>query len=149
MTGPQRFADVEAATRELSTAVSDRVVEGVDIVLALGTPALSMAEAIAQRVGAHPALLSVDRDDAPNVGLPPSCAGGTVLVVDRGVETGQAAMLAARAVRAAGAARVLLAVAVCPRQAEWTLASVYDEIIAVHRPLGRRSLQWHFDAPLE
>ena len=71
------------------------------------------------------------------------------MVVDRGVETGQSALLAAVALREAGFTELVLAVPVCPRQTEVDLVSEYAEIVAVHRPLARRSLQWHYAAPLE
>jgi len=149
MTASFLFADLPAAARALAAAVPDHVVAEVDVVLALGESATPIAEVVAKRVGSRCELLPIDRGDAPVIGAVPECAGLTVMVVDRGVETGQAAMLAAGALREAGVGRLLLAVAVCPRQAEWILAGAYHEIIAVHRPLGRRSLQWHFIAPLE
>jgi putative phosphoribosyl transferase len=47
--------------------------------------------------------------------------------------------------RASGAARLVLAVPVCPREALADLALRYDEVVAVARPLARRSLAWHYD----
>lgn len=155
MTASQRFVDLGAAARALAAAIPDRVVDEVDLMVALGERAVPIAEVVAGHVagtghrGSSCALLAVDRGEGPVLGAPPECAGLQVMVVDYGVETGQAAMLAGRALRAAGAARLVLAVAVCPRQVEWTLAGVYDEVIAVQRPFGRRALQWHFDTPLE
>lgn len=149
MTATQRFADLEQAAHELAAVVSDHVDGFVDLVLALGERALPIAGVVAQRMECDCVVLPIARADAPAIEAVPECGGLNVMVVDRGVETGQAAMAAARALREAGAARLILAVAVCPRQAEWTLAGAYDDIIAVQRPLGRRSLQWHFIAPLE
>jgi putative phosphoribosyl transferase len=94
-------------------------------------------------------LLGLDvhrRDDAdPVVTVPDGLAGRTVLVVDDGVETGTAARLAAAALRQAGAARRVLAVPVCPREAAATLELLYDEVLAPVRPLGRRALSWHYE----
>lgn len=155
MTSSQRFADLDVAARVLAAAIPDRVIDEMDLVVALGERAVPIAEVVAGQLagtgnrGGSCALLAVDRGEGPVLGAPPECTGRQVMVVDYGVETGQAAMLAGRALRAAGAARLILAVAVCSRQVEWTLAGVYDEIFAVQQPLGRRALQWHFDTPLE
>ncbi len=149
MTASQRFVDLEHAARELAAVVPVRVDGRIDFVLALGDKASSIAGVVAQQMECDCLVLPIARGDAPMIGTVPDCAGRSVMVVDRGVETGQAAMLAAGALREAGVARLLLAVPVCPRQAEWTLAGAYDDIIALQRPLGRRSLQWHFIAPLE
>ena len=68
-----------------------------------------------------------------------------MLVVDDGVETGTAARAVVAALREAGAAYVALAVPVCPREAEADLRRRYDDVIAVTKPLVRRSLRWHYD----
>lgn len=149
MTESQRFVDLEHAARELAAVVPVRVDGRIDLVLALGERALPIAGVVAQQMACDCVVLLVERSDAPVIVAVPECAGMDVMVVDRGVETGQAAMAAASALREAGVARLTLAVPVCPRQAEWTLAGAYDDIIALQRPLGRRSLQWHFIAPLE
>ena len=71
--------------------------------------------------------------------------GRDVVVIDDGVETGTAAMVAGAALRAAGATGLVLAVPVCPRDSEAALRMRYDDVIAVTRPLVRRSLRWHYD----
>ena len=70
--------------------------------------------------------------------------GRTVVVIDDGVETGTVARAAAVALRAAGVARLVLAVPVCPREASADLQHRYDAVIAVARPLVRRDLTWHY-----
>ena len=87
----------------------------------------------------------IEREGDPRVVAVPEGAGKHVIVVDDGVETGTASRLVGMAMREAGASRLLLAVPVCPRQAEAELQHVYDGIIAVERPLARRDLRWHFD----
>ncbi|MFJ9771333.1 phosphoribosyltransferase family protein [Kitasatospora sp. NPDC101157] len=60
--------------------------------------------------------------------------GRTVIVVDDGIATGSTARAACRIVRARGAARVVLAVPVAPR--DWTdrLTEVADELVCVDTP---------------
>ncbi|MBV2156357.1 phosphoribosyltransferase family protein [Kitasatospora sp. SUK 42] len=60
--------------------------------------------------------------------------GRTVVVVDDGIATGSTALAACRIVRARGAARVVLAVPVAPR--DWTdrLSAVADELVCVDTP---------------
>lgn len=84
---------------------------------------------------------------------------GTVVVLDRGVETGRTAIAIAAAIEqwrlpahraAADGTRVTdravlaLGVGVCPRQAQPALAPVYDAVLAVVEPLARRSMRWHY-----
>ena len=76
---------------------------------------------------------------------PSGVAGRTVVVVDDAVETGTAARLVATALREAGAARLVLAVPVCPRETEAVMLRDYDEVVAVARPLARRALTWHYE----
>ncbi len=67
-----------------------------------------------------------------------------VIVVDDGVETGRASFGIGQALRARAVTTLWLAVPVCPRQTEVTLAKVYDQVLAIVRPLARRSLRWHY-----
>ncbi|MEV4556903.1 phosphoribosyltransferase family protein [Kitasatospora sp. NPDC049285] len=60
--------------------------------------------------------------------------GRTVLVVDDGVATGSTALAACRIVRARGAARVVLAVPVAPRDWAEHLGGEVDELVAVQTP---------------
>ena len=71
-------------------------------------------------------------------------AGRTAIVVDDGVETGTVARAVAPVMRASGVTSLLLAVPVCPREASADLSLRYDAIVAVSRPMVRRSLAWHF-----
>jgi putative phosphoribosyl transferase len=71
------------------------------------------------------------RQGRPRVSL----AGKTVVIVDDGVATGSTARAACDVARAAGAARVILAVPVAP--IDWTtrLAGCADEFVAVETPM--------------
>lgn len=72
--------------------------------------------------------------------------GRTALVVDDGVATGSTARAACRALRARGAARVVLAVPVGPPDAAARLADVADEVVLVAAPAGFAAVgQWYDD----
>lgn len=146
---PGKFPSLGDAANELTASLSAEVRAEADLVVGLGEAARWMAEQIAGDLRLPVAVLPVERGDDAVLGPAPECAGLRVLVVDRGVETGQSALLAARTLRESGATWIALAVPVCPRQAEAGLVRVYDDVIAVHRPLARRSLQWHYATPLE
>jgi putative phosphoribosyl transferase len=60
--------------------------------------------------------------------------GRTVIVVDDGIATGSTARAACDVARAEGAARVVLAVPVAPRDWEARLAGAADELVAVATP---------------
>ena len=146
---PGKFPSLGDAANELAASLSAEVRAETDLVVGLGKAAREMAEQIARDLRAPVTVLPVERGDDAVLGPAPECVGLRVLVVDRGVETGQSALLAARTLRESGATWVALAVPVCPRQAEASLVRFYDAVIAVHRPLARRSLQWHYATPLE
>lgn len=61
----------------------------------------------------------------------PSAPGATAIIVDDGVATGATALAACRALRAQGAARVVLAVPVAP--ASWLPDSSVDEFVCPYR----------------
>lgn len=70
-------------------------------------------------------------------GRPPvDLAGHTVLVVDDGVATGSTARAACQVARSAGAATIVLATPVAPRDWASRSAGVADEFVAVHTPAG-------------
>jgi predicted phosphoribosyltransferase len=144
------FADLDDAGRRLAAlpALEALVDHAVVAVVPNGVPA---GTAVADRLGKLASgAIRREVDGAPVfeiLGQP----GPRVVVVDDGVETGTAAMALGSALRAAGAERLVLAVPVCPREIEPLLRGIYDEVIAVVRPLARRSRQWHYERfePLE
>ncbi|MEZ5115825.1 MAG: phosphoribosyltransferase family protein [Candidatus Nanopelagicales bacterium] len=146
--GTGRFADLADGGRALVPLTQRFAADPAVVVLAVLPNGVPAAVEVARALGAP--LLGADmyRPDGgePTVTLPDGLAGRTVLVVDDAVETGTAARLVGRAVKGAGAGRSVLAVPVCPRQEEATLALLYDEVVAAVRPLARRSLTWHYEA---
>jgi putative phosphoribosyl transferase len=72
----------------------------------------------------------VFREGRPAVDL----AGRTAVVVDDGIATGSTARAACLAVRARGAARVVLAVPVAPARSAHRFAGVADDVVCVETP---------------
>ena len=141
-----RFADLSDAGRQLAELLTPDVVADA-VVLAVPPDGVTVAAAVATALGLEVApLLTTRDDDGVSVDVPVDVAGRRVIVVDDGVETGTAARAVVAALRQAGAAYVVLAVPVCPREVEADLRHRYDEVIAVTRPLVRRSLRWHYDS---
>lgn len=142
MTG---FANLADGGAQLVAAVSDVASALRDpLLLAIIPNGVPVAEPLADALSLPLAGAGLDREDDPRVTEVPDVVGRDVIVVDDGVETGTAARLVGAALRSGGAARVVLAVPVCPRQAEAGLSTVYDEIVAIDRPLARRDLRWHY-----
>lgn len=140
-----RFADRADGGRQLAAVVPDAVCGvGDALVVAIVPHGVPVAEPLADALGLPLTGACLDREGEPRVTEIPKVGGRTVIVVDDGVETGTAAALVGLALLDAGAARLILAVPVCPRQAEPGLARIYDEIVAIDRPLARRGLRWHY-----
>lgn len=139
-----RFTDLADGGRALAEPL--RECNGSDPMLVAVVPnGVPVAEPLADALDLPVAGAYLDRDGDPRVTEIPDVAGRHCIVVDDGVETGTAARLVGIALREAGAAHLVLAVPVCPRQAEAGLQHVYDEIVAVDRPMGRRDLRWHYE----
>ena len=142
MTG---FANLADGGAQLVAAVSDVASALRDpLLLAIIPNGVPVAEPLADALSLPLAGAGLDREGDPRVTDVPDVVGRDVIVVDDGVETGTASRLVGAALRSGGAARVVLAVPVCPRQAEAGLSTVYDEIVAIDRPLARRDLRWHY-----
>jgi len=69
-------------------------------------------------------------------GEPLPVEGRTAILVDDGIATGGTAVAAAQALKARGAAKVILAVPVAPPGTEERLAGDFDEIVCLEQPHG-------------
>ncbi|MEO6822996.1 MAG: phosphoribosyltransferase family protein [Candidatus Nanopelagicales bacterium] len=147
-----KFANRLEAGRALAPLVASAVAACADLeeydpplVLGVDPGGTAVAVAVAAALGVPLTALPVVRGDSGvSVELPLEVSGRLVVVVDDGVETGTAAQMIGQAVRAGGAAYTVLAVPVCPREAEAVLALRFDRVVAVLRPLVRRDLHWHY-----
>lgn len=139
------FIDLADGGRALAPLVEPLLTDGT-VVVSAGTGGLVTGAAVAEVLGVVVTPLTTTRSESGvTVEIPISVAGLRVVVVDDGVETGTAARAVARALRDAGAVHLVLAVPVCPREAEADLRGRYDDVVAVERPLVRRSLRWHYE----
>lgn len=75
----------------------------------------------------------------------PELKGRTVVITDDGIATGATMMVAIEAVRARGAARVVLAVPVASTEALETLTPLVDEVICLSRPVYFHAVGAHYD----
>ena len=140
------FLDLADGGRQLAALLGETVTEDT-LLVAVPPGGVSVGAAVGEVLGRVVSPLSVSRDDSGVlVAIPIDVAGRRVVVVDDGVETGTAARAVVAALREAGAAHVVLAVPVCPREAEADLGRRYDAVIAVERPMVRRSLRWHYES---
>ena len=141
------FANLADAGRALAALVQQEFSEASDVIVLAAIPnGVPVALPVAAVLGVMATGLPIDRTgDGPVIGTLPDAADRVVIVIDDGVETGSVARAAAIALRELKPRRLVLAVPVCSREAMAGLAHLYDEIIAVDRPLGRRALAWHYD----
>lgn len=139
MTAP-RFADFIDAGRQLGEALATYT--GRDDVLVVGVEPYGLEVAVA----AAEVLRLPVRGLVEGGVVPDEVGGRVVLLVDDGVESGGTATRLAAVLRAAAPERIVLAVPVCPREPYAALARVFDEVVALERPLMQRSLAWHYKA---
>ena len=79
-------------------------------------------------------------------GLPPRVLRGkTVIVVDDGIATGLTMSAALKTIRAAGAARVVVAVPVAPTEAKDRLRQEADESVVLDTPAGFMAVGAYYD----
>lgn len=141
------FANLADAGRALAALVQEEFTDASDVIVLAAIPnGAPVAIPVAAVLGVRATGLQIDRTvDGPVIGTLPDAADRVVIVIDDGVETGSVARAAAIALRELKPRRLVLAVPVCSREAMAGLAHLYDEIIAVDRPLGRRALAWHYE----
>ena len=141
-----RFVDLADGGRQLAPLVAPLLTEAT-VVVSLGAGGVVTGAAVAEALAvAVTPLVTTRTEDGVAVEVNLDVDGRDVVVIDDGVETGTAARAVAMALRDAGAAHVVLAVPVCPREAEADLRPRFDAVVAVTRPLERRSLHWHYDS---
>ena len=141
-----KFLDLADGGQQLAPLLSAHI-DSTTLLVAVPPGGLPVGAAVADALGCVVVPLHVERDhDGVRVELALEVAGRHVMVIDDGVETGTAARAVVAALREAGAVHVVLAVPVCPRDSEVGLRQVYDDVIAVTRPLVRRSLRWHYES---
>jgi len=144
------FANIADAGDQMAPLLADLPTDSM--LIAIMPSGIAVACRIAKRTHMDVGAAFVTRDDAGvQVNELPPVEGRTVVVVDDGIETGGAARAVVEAVRAAGAARVIVAMPVIPQSVEAWLALLCDEVIAIDRPLAPRSLSWHYEdfSPLD
>lgn len=98
----------------------------------LGTGRLSQADI---DVLAQSKLAEIERRKAGyGAGAPVSVVGRTAIIVDDGIATGASVRAAVQAVRARGAARIVVAVPVAPPSAVRDLSKIVDEVVCLSQP---------------
>jgi len=153
-----KFADLTALAEKLAAAVPDELVGShliAPIVVALLPAGSAPGIAVANRLRAPLRWVAVTEAAEGEIArsglavvlddLPADLAGAAVFVVVAAVETGQAARVIANELRARGAGTLTLLAGVVPRDSEVSLRPLFDQIVALVRPLGRRSATWHFE----
>jgi len=141
------FANLADGGRRLGPELALALSDEPDVILLAAIPngvpvCLGIQETLALPVVGLPVHRS---DDGAVVDAMPGLEGRTVVVVDDGVETGSVARAAAAALRASRVRRLVLAVPVCPHDALTDLHRRYDLVVALVKPMGHRSLSWHYD----
>ena len=101
-----------------------------ELIARLGVSEAYVGSAVAEAEAEVVRRTRAYRDDRP----PPDMMGRVAVLVDDGIATGSTALAAAAWARAAGAARVVLAVPVAPRQILDELRREVDELIVVLAP---------------
>lgn len=124
------------------------VVDGSDPQLVLNEEAMAIVRPPPEYVEAERQrqLAEIERRRALYVGSrpPAAIAGRTVIVVDDGIATGGTMRAALRAVRKAGAARVVLAVPVAPADAINDLRDEADDVVCLSAPSWFRAVGLYY-----
>ena len=140
------FADLADGGRRLAALLVQRGLTDDVLLVRVGVGGLVTGAAVSGALDRDVVPVRTERDGAGvRVDLSTvEVAGREVWVVDDGVESGTAALAVGAALREAGVARAVLAVPVCPVEADADLRACYDDVIAVTRPQRRGSLRGHY-----
>ena len=136
------FVDLADGGAQLAALVRARGLH-CDHIVGVVPNGLPAAHAVAQVLDCD--VISAMREGVDGSFVIDGTIHGSVMVCDDGVETGRAALTLGQQLRDMGAAPLVLAVPICPREIEPSLRQVYDDIVAVVRPLARRALSWHYE----
>ena len=139
-----KFANLADAGDRLAPLLADLPRESLLIAIMPSGIAVACRIAKQTRMDVGAAFLEHVDDGVRVTELPP-VEGRSVVIVDDGIETGTAVRAVVQAVRATGAARVTVAMPVVPKEVQAWLDLMVDEVIAIDRPLARRSLAWHYE----
>jgi Predicted phosphoribosyltransferases len=139
-----KFANLADAGDRMAPLLAELPTDSLLIAIMPSGIAVACRMAKQTRMDVGAAFLS-RTDDGVQVSELPPVEGRTVVIVDDGIETGTAARAVVEAVRSAGAARVIVAMPVVPQEVQAWLAPMVDQVIAIERPFGRRSLAWHYE----
>jgi len=128
-------------------AVKVRALEGIQgpVVIGLNARGDLVSRPLAESLDVMPNPVAIlkSADGTTTTGLP-DVRDRTVIVVDDGVESGTAARAVAPELRAAGAARLVFAVPVCPVALLAPLAEIYDELVVLHECADGHRLAGHY-----
>ncbi|MGA1146411.1 MAG: phosphoribosyltransferase family protein [Candidatus Nanopelagicales bacterium] len=139
-----KFANLADAGDRMAPLLADLPTDS--LLIAIMPSGIAVACRIAKRTRMDVGAAFLEHtDDGVRVSELPPVDGRTAVIVDDGIETGTAVRAVVEAVRAAGAARVIVAMPVVPREVEAWLGPMVDQVIAIERPLVRRSLAWHYE----
>lgn len=120
----------ELAIGAVADGVEPRVVLNSHLIAELGVPDAYVAKTTQRKIADIERQRGLYQPGRP----PPMRAGRTVILVDDGLATGTTARAAIRAVRAAGAGRVILAVPVAPADTVAELAREADAVVCPLTP---------------
>ena len=136
------FVDLADGAARLAALISARQIS-CDYIVGVVPNGMPAASAVAQVLNVP--IVTAQRVDDDGFFVLEGIAQDAIVVCDDGVETGRAALTLGRQLRELGVTSLVLAVPICPREIEPSLRQVYDDIVAVVRPLARRDLSWHYE----
>ncbi|MEY4348652.1 MAG: Phosphoribosyl transferase domain [Actinomycetota bacterium] len=123
---------------EQPTAVIAIVGQGAEIAIEVArkfhVPVIAV---VLERDSATNEILSIDVTETSTAGLH--------YVVDDAIETGQTTLRVLEVLQSSGYTNLRVAVPISPRDTQSLLLPVSGPIIAVKRPMVRRSLSWHYE----